>query len=190
MFQFQDSKKQCYIDKNHPSTDFLKFPSHMSDIQQVSKFNQTKQWPSVGLNNFYDIIKYDKSNNFQTSWNSTLTYCTFGKFYQTKQWNVLWRPVGPNNFYWTIWQIWQFFRNSACEISPLNPTVTVCISWKQWNILCEIQIKFTCMVSFLYVSVYVYLGLVSVYHQSHTNHNCKVSLRCASVYEFWDVQTV
>ena len=26
---------QCYIDINHPDTDFLKFPTHFSDIQQV-----------------------------------------------------------------------------------------------------------------------------------------------------------
>ena len=34
----------------------------------------------------------------QTNWNFPLTFRTFRKFYGTKEWNVLWRPVRPNDF--------------------------------------------------------------------------------------------
>ena len=49
----------------------------------------------------------------QTSWNFTLASRTLSKFYRTKQWNVLQRPVGPNNFLLENPIDPTVFRNSA-----------------------------------------------------------------------------
>ena len=43
-------------------------------------------------------LGFDLHLENETSWNFPLTFRTFSKFFWNKEWNVLWHPVGPNNF--------------------------------------------------------------------------------------------